>query len=90
MTVITNMQRLYPDTDTGLCKWGIALAMPQVRCPAFAPPSFNLHTYTSTFRAVPHFVNHNSQQQQCHQKSLLPPCHRARSQPATHRKKACY
>ena len=41
MTVITNMQRLYPDTDTGLCKWGIALAMPQVRCPAFAPPSFN-------------------------------------------------
>ena len=33
--------------------------------------------------------NHNGQQQ-CHQKSLLPPCHRARSQPASHSKKACY
>ena len=33
--------------------------------------------------------NHNGQQQ-CHQKSLLPPCHRARSQPASHPKKACY
>ena len=49
----------------------------------------NLHTYTSNFCAVPHFVNHNGQQQ-CHQKSLLPPCHRARSQPASHPKKACY
>ena len=49
----------------------------------------NLHTYTTDFRAVPCFVNNNGQQQ-CHQKSLLPPCHRARSQPASHSKKACY
>ena len=53
------------------------------------PGSASLHTYTTDFCAQPCFVNNNGQQQ-CHQKSLLPPCHRARSQPATHPKKACY
>ena len=48
----------------------------------------NLHTYTTAFCAQLGIVPTTNGIY--HHGSLPPPCHRARSQPATHPKKACY